>query len=304
MSQFERFVGIDWSGADGEYQSGIQVAQFFHDAKAPELVTPPVGKKWSRQSALDYIVSLTDRRTLVGLDFAFSVPWSDSKNLLPVCLQGISAAHQLWAFVDDFCKAEQFFHAGPIWLSKESPFRPFIKHFRSYEDKYEGRLFSGGLLRRTEKAAKSAGLQPKCVYRMAGPQVGHGSFAGMRVLHALRHAPTGNIAAWPFDDIEGAKLVITEIYPAVFYRRAQRRRPSKAQMKNGSYIEMVGETLRAFGVGSAAHIPSSVDAIDAIVTAAGLRTLSRETSQFCIPAAYAREAAREGWIFGVSADAQ
>lgn len=304
MVKFDRFVGIDWSGAEGEYQSGIQVAECRHDARSPQLVKPPdKNKKWSRQNVLQYIVSLKGR-ALVGLDFAFSIPWPSIRDLVPAGLQGMDQAHRLWAFVDDFCRSEPFFHAGPIWRSKSSPFRPFIKHFRSLDDKYEGVCFNGGLLRRTEKEAKLAGLQPKSIYRMVAHQVGHGSFAGMRVLHALRGAPTRRIAVWPFDDIEYADVVIAEIYPAVFYQKAGGRRPSNAQIKSGVYIEMVKDTLRAFGVGRADGIPNSVDSIDAIVTAAALRAMSRIMPPFRIPVAHADEAAREGWIFGIAADVQ
>jgi hypothetical protein len=127
LRAFDRFIGIDWSGAAGEYQAGIQVAQIDTDTKRLQLVRPAGGSHWSRQSVLDFITSVTDQRTLVGFDFAFSLPWNRDLKSLPVCLGGLEGARALWAFIDDFCNNMAFLHAGSIWQSQESPFRPFIK---------------------------------------------------------------------------------------------------------------------------------------------------------------------------------
>jgi hypothetical protein len=294
---FDRFVGIDWSGAEGEHQSGIRVAQISRDAKYLKLVQPGSSRNWSRRGVLDFINSLTDRRTLVGLDFAFSLPWTVGSGCLPAFFDELRKARDLWAFVDDVCKVEPFFYAGPIWLSESSPFCPFIK-FWSRERQYEGTLFKGGLLRKTEMAAREVGLQPKSVYRMTGPQVGAGSFAGMRVLHAVAKAKNVDIAIWPFDAIENAKVVIAEIYPAVFYQKAGQVRPTKRQFKTGAHAEIATDVLDFFEVRYEGGIPASIDAIDALISTAAICSLSQRTGLFSAPDDSAISL-KEGWIFGV-----
>ncbi len=298
---FDRYVGIDWSGAEGRYQAGIRVARYSQDTNELRLLPPLEGSNLSRQQVLDLIYSLTDRRTLVGLDFAFSLPWAAEPECLPSCFGDLRGVRDLWAFVDKYCKAEPFFYAGPIWLAETSPFRPFIK-FWSREQQYEGPLFkrclsNGGLFRKTEKAAQECGLQPKSVYRMAGPQVGAGSFAGMRVLHALAQSKGTDIAIWPFEAIENANVVVAEVYPAVFYQKAGQKRPTKRQFRTGAYAKVATDVLDSFGVREST-VPKSIDAIDALVSAAAIYSLSQRHDAFFVPND-ATVSLKEGWIFGI-----
>ena len=294
---FERFVGIDWSGAEGEGQSGIRVAQMTPEIPHPQFIYPKKGSRWSRQDVLALICALVDRPTLVGLDFSFSLPCMSGLESCPPCFAKLKGARDLWAFVDEFCKSEPFFYAGPIWLSEMSPFLPFIK-FWSREKRYEGDLFAGGRLRQTEIAARQCGVQPKSVYRMIGPQVGAGSFAGMRILHSLVQRRSAGIAIWPFEAIEGAKVVITEIYPAVFYRKAGHRRPSKRQFESGDHARVFKDVLHFFDVKTRVELPKSDDEMDALVSAAALIWLSRSADLFSTPADPI-VCLQEGWILGV-----
>ncbi len=295
--EFERFVAIDWSGGETERQAGIQVAQISRETRRLQVVRPANGTSWSRRDVLNFLGSPTDRRTLVGLDFAFSVPWDKGAGRLPACLAGLRVVRDLWAFIDHFCKGAMHLYAGPVWLSGESPFRPFIKLWSNALN-YEREVAGACLLRRTEKAAAGNGVRPMSIYRMAGPQVGAGSFAGMRLLHALTSAQRADIAIWPFDRIEGAKTVIVEIYPALFYAGAGRKRPTRAQMKSGAHRKIVGDTLRRFGSHCDGDIPESIDAMDALVSAAAMGFWSRQADAFSTPSD-ADIRAREGWIFGV-----
>jgi len=297
LKSFDRFIGIDWSGAAGEYQAGIQVAAIDTDTKRLQLIRPPGGTHWSRQSVLDFVISATDQRTLVGFDFAFSLPWNRDLESLPVCFGGLEGARQLWAFIDDFCTGVPFLHASPIWQSQQSPFRPFIK-FWSRAGQYQGDLFNGGQLRRTEMAAQANGLRPKSVYRLAGHQVGAGSFAGMRLLHRIARAQGKDIAIWPFDEIETAKVVIAEIYPTAFYRLAGHTRPTPRRVKSGAHALTAVDTLKFFDARYEERIPDSIDAIDALISAAAVMRLSQ--SPALLPSFDDPEiSGNEGWIFGV-----
>jgi hypothetical protein len=297
LKSFDRFIGIDWSGAAGEYQAGIQVAAIDTDTRRLPLIRPSGGSHWSRQSVLDFITGATDQRTLVGFDFAFSLPWNRDLKSLPVCFGGLEGARQLWAFIDDFCTDVPFLHASPIWQSQESPFRPFIK-FWSRASQYQGDLFNGGQLRRTEMAAQASGLRPKSVYRLAGHQVGAGSFAGMRLLHRIARAQGKDIAIWPFDEIETAKVVIAEIYPTAFYRLADHTRPTPRRVKSGAHAVTAIDTLKFFDVRYEERVPDSIDAIDALISAAAMMRLSQ--SPALLPSFNDPEiSGNEGWIFGV-----
>jgi hypothetical protein len=297
QSDFERFIGIDWSGGEAESQAGIRVAQIGRRAKRLDLIPAPNGRNWSRGDVLKFLESLTECRTLVGLDFAFSVPWHYGEEGVPGCLGELKGVRDLWAFIDRFCKDASHFYGGPVWLSDESPFRPFIK-FWSHTRKYERAAVGACLLRKTEIAAVDNGLRPISVYRMAGPQVGAASFAGMRVLHALASTPRSDIAVWPFDKIENATVVIAEIYPALFYGKVDRRRPTKSQVKTGDYRKIVSDVLQFYGSSYKLDFPESIDAMDALVSAAALCSLSQESDSLFMPGD-ADISTKEGWIFGV-----
>jgi hypothetical protein len=294
---FDRFVGVDWSGAEAEGQSGIQVAEVRCQTGQVQLVSPPNGISWSRRDVLEAVLAFSDRRTLVGLDFAFSVPWQKEQGTTPACLDELQNVRDLWSWVDGFCEETPHFYAGPIWRSDQSPFRPFTR-FWSREVQYQRQVVDALLLRQTETAAMASGLHPKSIYQMVGPQVGAGSFAGMRVLNAL--ASVKEVAIWPFDDVQNAQVVIAEIYPALFFHAAGRRRPTKRQIRSGTFRPLVNDTLGHFGVRCETDIPNSIDAIDALVGAAGVYSSVRRSDLFEAPVGVPA-AKKEGWILGVPA---
>ena len=290
---FERFVGIDWSGAKECSNRGIQVAEFFRGTSHPKLVAPIANSYWTRSAVLKYIRSLDDRPTLIGLDFAFSVPWPEEAGPLRVPDQKLRNVHDLWERVERICEGESNdLFAGPVWLSHHSPFRPFIYHYHS---KHKGDLYCRERLRITEKMAPR---RPISIYHMAGAQVGQGSFAGMRLLHALCEGDV-DVAVWPFHRVDDARVTIVEVYPSLFYSQARQRRPRKKD-KDEVFFESVRKTLMHFDIRDGHQECShSVDKADAIVTAAALSSIVSHPNAFMVPDGLMNEAMREGWIFGV-----
>ena len=286
MNRFRRFVGIDWSGARGRRQAGIQVALTDSDDSCCRLVKAAHGGNWSRSDVLDYIIGLDDLPTLVGIDFAFSVPWNGE-------LAGptrIDDVRSLWARVEELCDGTEHLYAGPVWAAEHSPFRPFIFHHASG---HTGPSYRRNNLRAVDAVEGNA----ISIYHMTGTQVGAGSFAGMRMLHRLATRHGDSVAIWPFDAVDGTKTTIVEIYPSFFYRSAGVSRPTRADLLASDY-RTLDKALGFYGGrrrrGEACR---SVDQADALVSAAALRKLA-DSASFAGPAREGFDP-REGWIFGV-----
>jgi len=120
-----------------------------------------------------------------------------------------------------------------------------------------------------------------------------GSLAGMRMLHALKHQKKVRVACWPFDGIDGADLVVLEIFPRLYVKRIG---------INPQHWHMPGvlrAVMKQYGVDWRGCPCSTEDEFDALISAAALRHLSREKKCWH-PKSMSRAAARfEGWIFGV-----
>jgi hypothetical protein len=294
IAAFDCFVGIDWSGAKECSGGSIQIAKICCGDSCPETVSPRAfGKSyWTRSAVLDYVKSLDSGRTLIGFDFAFSLPWPGGNGLLLASGEKLHDVRSLWERVERLCADEDDLFAGPVWLSERSPFRPFIYHHHS---KHKGSLYCRKRFRITEKAASG---RPISVYHMTGAQVGQGSFAGMRLLHALRDS-YGDVAIWPFHQTGKSRVVIVEVYPSLFYRQAGCRRPRNKDT-NKDFLGNIRKTLNHFGIpDSRQKFERSIDAADATVAAAALACLSNDKAVFSISSIHRKMASREGWIFGV-----
>jgi hypothetical protein len=292
MNIFKRFVGIDWSGAKGATQSGIQLAEIEANALAPRLIRAPNGRKWSRSDVMEFIAQLRDTPTLVGIDFAFSVPWSTGGDLFGA--HHVSDVRSLWALVESICDGTPHLYAGPVWTATNSPFRPYIFH---HHTKHTGEHYDRRNRREVEKLEGNA----ISVYHMVGPQVGAGSFSGMRMLHHVAKSREKAIAIWPFDVVDGTKTAVVEIYPSFFYRKAGARRPNNNDLKGSNYAE-IDKVLSYYGAARAADfdVCRSVDQADALISAAALRKLA-DNAAFESPESRNFDL-REGWIFGFPLD--
>ena len=79
MAYFERYVGIDYSGAETPTSSLPALRVYSADCLTPpqEIVPPPGQRKyWTRKGVAEWlVVELSNsRQTLVGIDHGFSFP--------------------------------------------------------------------------------------------------------------------------------------------------------------------------------------------------------------------------------------
>jgi hypothetical protein len=168
-----------------------------------------------------------------------------------------------------------------------SPFAEYFLTQRSRGARYAHRL------RETEVASGTAGARPLCTFHCVGAQVGTGSVAGMRVLHAIttRHAKLWSI--WPFDPRDGRSTIV-EVFPSLLQALAGQsgERLTEAGVMNAA--------LAALGSLPLPCAPATEDVADAILIAAGLRHLDRARPEVWAPAGLSTCAQTcEGWIFGV-----
>ena len=172
-----RVIAVDWSGK----KKGAAEAIWLAEARDGQIIHLENGL-----SPIDVLANLTaiaemEPRTIVGLDFAFSMPAWYIESHFATNAQGF------WEIV----KRE-----GESWLGTcPSPFFGLKGSSRSTSE----------LLRKTERAALGA----KSVFQISGPgAVGTGSIRGMPLLLDLRRA---GWTVWPFDP--PSYPVVVEIYP-------------------------------------------------------------------------------------------
>ena len=283
MTAFDISVGIDWSGARGQRQRGIAVAECDPDGIC-KLVPPRGGGCWSRLGVLDHLGERPPG-TLVGIDFAFSLPWP-AGGPLPETLEQPRNARELWRLVDERCRAEPHLYAGPAYRPYGGWLADFMFTKLTGQDLWRGAAYAADRLRRTETALKP---RPNSVFKIVGARtVGPGSFSGMRLLSALDRDLGSRLAVWPFD-AAGKWLTLVEIYPSHYYRLAGHRRSLDPAT--------VDTVLAHFDARRSSDQPiASQDEADALVAAAALRQLARQPDAFRRPSGPGCE---EGWIFGV-----
>ena len=286
---FDLFIGVDWSGARGECQRGIQVAEASIGNIAPVIISPPDKRGWSRQAVLNYLKEkATHHRVLAGIDFAFAHPYG-TKTYYPGVSSSPEDAQSLWEMIDTVNGDQDHLYGGGIWHHPE--FGPFynapVKDGRG--KKFESRR------RVTELASASVnGRHPSPTFNCVGPAgVGTGSLAGMRLLHRL----VGNASIWPMAMVPEASLTVVEIFPSLYFSMAGVTDRSKKADPLGTLNQALGwwQSLPVNAI--AERLPDQDDA-DALISAAALRMLGHDGLPE-VPEATRIDACREGWIFGV-----
>lgn len=199
---FQRYIGIDYSGADtaDKRLKGLQVFEASEEL-LPWRIAPPLAEQigavnWTRREIAEWLVNnaMQDELFIAGIDHAFSFPQS---------------------YLDRYGRT-----------SWDEFLEDFITHWPSHnrnttvESLREDNPRTGGSdeYRLTDRWTSSA----KSVFRFDFQgEVAKSTHAGMPWLHHIRKETGDRIHFWPFDgwDIPEGKSVIAEVYPSIFKRR-------------------------------------------------------------------------------------
>ena len=292
MDRFDRFVAIDWSGAKGEYQKGIAVAEIGADGP-PVLVDPP-GRLWSRQAVQTYLETAPTHRTLIGMDLGISLPFADAGAFFPGWSRSPAGAKALWALVDEVCADDPHLESGSFVSHPQASC--YFRHSREHCGMHfhlPGALTREGRFREAERAQRDQGVRPVSNFNLVGAaQVGKSSLTGMRMLNRLR----GKVSVWPIDPLPDSGPVLVEMYTSIAAMDGGAR---KGRTKLRSY-EALNEALAVLGSPPVrGKGPLDDHSSDALVTAAWLRKVGNDP-RYWHPERLTDEIARtEGWTFGV-----
>ncbi len=269
--RFDRFVGIDWSGAAGSRHPSVQIAICAAGSLAPVLVLPPTGV-WSRTAVLGWLAGLSGD-ILVGIDAGFgfaAVPPFEGP------------ARTLWAAVETACGPDADLgghsfiaqHRCAFWMGAADGPRHLRAHLRVTEQVY---------------AASRFGTPTSNFVLLGASQVGKATLSAMRLLHRL------GWPVWPFDPRPDHGPVILEIYAQAFARMGGTRGKLRSLAALDTALGHLGSA--AMPAGFPATFPDHVG--DAIITAAGLRRIADEARWWTPAAMTPAIAATEGWTFGI-----
>jgi hypothetical protein len=201
---FDRYIGIDYSGAETPTASLKGLRVYLADRTSPPVEVPPPPsprKYWTRRGIGEWLVDrlAEDRPTLVGIDHGFSFPMQYFERYeLPLD----------WpAFLDDFHRH---------WPTDQDDVR--VESVRkSGRGNGAARTGHRSWMRLTERRARSA----KSVFWFdVQGAMAKSTHAGLPWLRHLRRHAAGRIHFWPFDgwEIPARLSVVAEVYPSLWSR--------------------------------------------------------------------------------------
>lgn len=200
---FERYLGIDYSGAETPTSSlkGLRVYSADRSSFPEEVQPQPSPRKyWTRRGIASWLVGMLSDgpRTLVGIDHGFSFPVQYfEKHGLPLD----------WSdFLDDFQ-----YH----WPTDENIYVDFVRDGSS--GNAAARSGNPRWRRLTEVRARTA----KSVFQFdVQGSVAKSTHAGIPWLRHIRQQTKDRVHFWPFDgwSIPPNRSVVAEVYPALWSR--------------------------------------------------------------------------------------
>jgi len=208
MPAFERYIGIDYSGAEAPTSrlKGLQVYAASGGAE-PARVGTPAGKgwNWTRKEIAEWLLEQLagGAPALVGIDHGFSFPLRYFEKY---------GLERDWpAFLEDFLRH---------WPTDED--NTYVEFVRDGAcGNAAARAGQATWRRLTELRAGGA----KSVFHFDVPgQVAKSTHAGLPWLRYLRQQLGGRVHFWPFDgfDVPVGCSLVGEVYPTLFRSRYPR----------------------------------------------------------------------------------
>lgn len=212
---FDRYIGIDYSGAQTPTSSLKGLRVYMGDRASPPVEVPPPPsprKYWTRRGIAEWLAERLagDRPTLVGLDHGFSFPlqYFETYHLAPD-----------WsAFLDDF-QIHWPTDANHVYVD-------FVR--KGSVGNGAARSGNPRWRRLTEKRAGAA----KSVFHFdVQGSVAKSTHAGLPWLRVLRQQALGRVHFWPFDgwDVPAGRSVVAEVYPSLWSRSFAREKRTADQ---------------------------------------------------------------------------
>lgn len=207
MPHFNRYIGIDYSGAETADSSCKGIRVFIADgANEPTQVQPPPSPRryWTRRGLAQWLCTElgSDTPTIVGIDHAFSFPLAYFEK------------YRLSSDWQEFL--EDFHHFWPT----DAPHN-YVCFLREPSGSGLRRTGDRSWLRLTEQWTATA----KSVFGFGVQgEVATSTHAGLPWLLYLRKHCNRPIHFWPFDgwEVPAGKSVVAEVYPALWMRRLPR----------------------------------------------------------------------------------
>ncbi len=203
LQLFERYIGIDYSGAETPTSSlkGLRIYMADRISLPVEVQPPPSPRKyWTRRGIAEWLTGrlAENLTTIAGIDHAFSFPlrYFEVHHLPPD-----------WpAFLDDFQ------HHWPT--DGDNTYVDFVRDGA----RGDGAARSGNTRWRRLTEERTGA---KSVFHFDVPgSVAKSTHAGLPWLRYLRFKAGDKVHFWPFDgwDIPQGRSVIAEVYPALWSR--------------------------------------------------------------------------------------
>ena len=202
MPQFERYLGIDYSGAQTPTSSlkGLRLYAATPTQPPAEVPPPPSPRKyWTRRGLAEYLAErlAEGQPTVVGIDHGFSFPLAYFEaHHLPLDWPGFLEDFQRHWPTDGDNLYVDFVRWGDIGLAAERTGNPRWR-------------------RLTEIRARAA----KSVFHFdVQGQVAKSTHAGLPWLLYLRRQLGERVHFWPFDgwQIPAGRSAVAEVYPALW----------------------------------------------------------------------------------------
>jgi hypothetical protein len=260
MPLFDRYIGIDYSGAETPTSSLKGLRIYMADrASPPHEVLPPRSPRryWTRRGIAEWLVEqlAEDHATLVGIDHGFSFP------LRYFEMHGLPLD---WpTFLDDFQRH---------WPTDEG--HTYVEFIR------DGTVGNGaarsGNTRWRRLTENRAGAAKSVFHFDVQGSVAKSTHAGLPWLRHLRRHLASRVHFWPFDgwEIPAGRSAVVEVYPALWNRSFARERRNSDQ--HDAYAVAAWMRLADLDHSLAAFLNPS------------------------LPSAEAAVAQIEGWILGVA----